>query len=217
MKSKSLGAHPAPALGRMSTFSLFFCNATQPSSSRFTVRTQGPARIIKPGVDFHLIVTFAAKTAHVGRYDARVELTFEDAETDQRFTISRSLRANVGDLADHDLLRPSAPYTPPKRSTRPLWKDVVWGERPPRFIRNPYVVKIGPYYIPKDLANALSDELQDIGGILERLPEAYGAQTLAKANYVKVMSALLWIEEHRAKFVFVHGLWETCPAHGLPV
>ena len=51
----------------------------------------------------------------------------EDTQLNRRFIIARRLRVIVGDKAEHVLYKPITPYTPPKRTTRQVEKDVVPG------------------------------------------------------------------------------------------
>ena len=166
---------------------------------RFTARAQGSSQDVNPGVDFSIIVSFRPNPPHVGQHAARVKLRFEDTHTNIRFSFVRSIRVAYGDLADHEQLRPSAPFVPPRRGPRPQTGDIVWATRPPRYNRNPYKVKLGEYPIPQELSTALEVGSQQIGQVIDRLPPAYRPRTLEKATYTKTMTALIWIEEYKAK------------------
>jgi helicase MOV-10 len=156
-----------------------------------------------PNIEFHVIVEFRPQPVHVGRYSARLELLFEDAHGGH-FVIIRRLAATVGDEAEHEQLRPSAPYCAPAmrrqgyRSIRP--EDIVWGERVVK--QHPYSIKIAPYPVPGDLAAALAHGSQDVGEVIRRLPAAYRPAALSKVNYTRLLSLQLWIEEQKAKYVY---------------
>jgi len=72
-----------------------------------------------------LIVAF--QQPHIGRYEDRLELLFEDTQLRKRFGISRTLKAIVGDKATHEALKPKSPYIPRTRSVRKEIGEVVEG------------------------------------------------------------------------------------------
>jgi helicase MOV-10 len=155
-------------------------------------------------MDFQVIATFCPRKLHVGRYTGRTVFVFEDIQSDHQFSIARSFSAVLGDRTDHDLLKPISPYVKPPRprneQSRPL--QIVSGDRPSRFARNPYKVKLRDYRIPPLLESALTEGSLEVGAVIERLPVEYSRQTLAKACYVGVMTTQLWVEEHQASSVF---------------
>jgi helicase MOV-10 len=135
------------------------------------------------------------RQSHNGRYEDRVEIIFEDAKLGQRFVIVRPLRAIVGSQADHDLLRPKAPFVPRKRTAREPEKEILPGVLPPALNAIPYVVKLSLADIPKNLSETLSTgSSSDVIGRVRRifLPRAWDHTT-----YGRHFKNLIWIEEHR--------------------
>ncbi|KAF8805634.1 hypothetical protein BYT27DRAFT_7296293 [Phlegmacium glaucopus] len=55
---------------------------------------------------------FWFKQAHIGRYQDRLKVIFEDMQLKKRFIITRALKAIRGNKAEHKELRPKAPYVP---------------------------------------------------------------------------------------------------------
>ncbi|KAG6846206.1 hypothetical protein H0H93_015421, partial [Arthromyces matolae] len=89
------------------------------------------------------------KQSYVGRCKDRLEFIFEDLQLRTRFFILRQLEAIIGNQADHEKLRPVAPYTPRPRATmRQPELVVVEGVRPPSMKAIPYVVPLPHAPIP---------------------------------------------------------------------
>ncbi|KAJ2936529.1 hypothetical protein H1R20_g564, partial [Candolleomyces eurysporus] len=155
--------------------------------------TQGTGRRSSSGFSVHdsptlpttvksLITVFIKFTQKfIGRYDDRIEFIFENTVSHEKFVISRQLQVVVGDQADHNALRPVAPYVSRKRKTRTPEKTVVRGVAPPSFGGISYVTELPEAPIPKQLlellggSNLLQQQITDIGG------------------------HLLWIEEHQTE------------------
>lgn len=139
------------------------------------------------------------RQSHNGRYEDRVEIIFEDEQLDRQFVIVRPLRAIVGSQADHDLLRPTAPFVPRKRRTREPETEVLPGVLPPALKAIPYVVKLPQAGIPKNLSETLSTgSSTDIIGRVRRifLPKTWDCTT-----YSRHFKNLIWIEEYRMESV----------------
>jgi helicase MOV-10 len=135
------------------------------------------------------------RQSHNGRYEDRLEIIFEDQKLGQRFVIVRPLKAIIGSQADHDLLRPTAPFVPRKRTTRKPETDVVPGVSPPALNAIPYAVKLPHSNIPNNLPEILaSGSLSDIIGRVRRIlfPKAWDT-----ATYDRHFKNLIWIEEYR--------------------
>ncbi|QRW27109.1 RNA helicase [Rhizoctonia solani] len=68
---------------------------------------------------------------HRGYFADRLELTFHDKSLRKSFTITRPLRATVGNVTDLEQLRPSAPYVrPPPKPRRDRERSWVDGIKP---------------------------------------------------------------------------------------
>ena len=140
------------------------------------------------------------RQSHIGRYQDRAEFLFEDSQLNKRFLISRTLRAIVGNKADHQLLQPKAPYVPREQLARQPEVTVVEGVDPPSLKAVPYVFKLPKAEISKSLLSTLSSS----GGHSERikrvknvfLPSALGSDT-----YARHFKHLLWIEEFQMECV----------------
>jgi helicase MOV-10 len=118
----------------------------------------------------------------------------------------RPVRAIVGSQADHDLLRPKAPFVPRKRTTRKPVTEVLPGISPPALNAIPYVVKLSLADIPKNLSQTLSTgSLSDVVGRVRRifLPKAWDS-----ATYGRHFKNLIWIEEYQMEYVFF--IIESC-------
>lgn len=139
------------------------------------------------------------RTPYPGRYEDRVEILFEDQALFQRFAIVRPIKAIVGNKADYELLRPTAPYVPRKRTTRVPETDVLPGPPPPALEAIKYVVALGKAEIPKQLATALSSG--SIAEILGRVRRMFLPGTWDVSSYGRHFKHLIWVEEHRMEWV----------------
>jgi helicase MOV-10 len=132
---------------------------------------------------------------HNGRYEDRIEIIFEDEALGQQFVIVRPLQAIVGSQADHDMLRPKAPFVPRKRTARKPETEILPGILPPALKAIPYVVKLAHAHIPKNLSETLSTgSVSDVVGRVRRifLPKVWDS-----ATYSRHFKNLIWIEEHQ--------------------
>jgi helicase MOV-10 len=135
------------------------------------------------------------KQSYNGRHQDRVEIIFEDEKLGQQFAIVRSIRATVGSKEDHELLRPTAPFVPRKRTAREPETEILEGVAPPTLKAIKYVVKLGKSEIPKNLSDVLSTgSTSDVVGRVRRmfLPPAWDNTT-----YGRHFKHLIWIEEYR--------------------
>lgn len=65
------------------------------------------------GIDTTLNVT--CTQANHGRFEARVEVLFEDTASKERFVIVRPVLVVIGNVAEHRALQPVRPYVAPRR------------------------------------------------------------------------------------------------------
>ncbi|KAF8869388.1 P-loop containing nucleoside triphosphate hydrolase protein [Infundibulicybe gibba] len=98
--------------------SAFGVNQRVVYSGRFHCDYEGVARTIIHNRPINLKIKF--QTSHIGRYEDRLEVVFEDTALKKQFTISRPLRAIVGNPEDHEALKPKAPYVPGAAHDSPL-------------------------------------------------------------------------------------------------
>jgi helicase MOV-10 len=124
-----------------------------------------------------------------------MEIIFEDQKLGQQFAIVRPVRVIVGRKEDHELLRPTAPFVPRKRTAREPETEIFEGVPPPALKAIKYVVALDKAEIPKNLSDALSTgSTSDVVGRVRRmfLPQAWGSST-----YGRHFKYLIWIEEYR--------------------
>ncbi|KAJ7512385.1 P-loop containing nucleoside triphosphate hydrolase protein [Mycena galericulata] len=161
--------------------------------SPFSVTLHVPTRTI--GYNTTYAFTLKVRQDHNGRAEDRLELLFEDTQLQKRFLIARVLCVTVGNRADHDLLRPIAPYVARKRTNRQPETTIVEGVLPPSLKAVPYVVPLPKAPIPSGLAGALSTGTTT--AIVANLRGLYIPHVLDSRTYSRHFKHLLWIEEHR--------------------
>jgi helicase MOV-10 len=135
------------------------------------------------------------KQNHNGCYEDRVEIVFEDEKLSQRFVIVRPVRAIVGSKADHELLRPTAPFVPRKRTAREPATEIVEGVRPPALKAIRYVVILAKSEIPKNLSIVLS--MRSTSDVVERVRRMFIPATWDSSTYSRHFKYLIWVEEYR--------------------
>ncbi|KIY67230.1 P-loop containing nucleoside triphosphate hydrolase protein [Cylindrobasidium torrendii FP15055 ss-10] len=170
-----------------------------PDNTKFSVsRPANPAaRYIRP--DRPRVVSVTFQPSYAGRFDDTLELQFFDRAQKKKFIIHRSVSATVGDRADYEQLKPTAPYSkrrqrnisldgPVKRSLRPAeWTPTEWKTRlgffdiPAHIVRAVYTPE--GYLRPDALKSALA-----------LMPSSFTCPTYGKRYQV-----MLWIEEQQMK------------------
>ncbi|KAF6753774.1 RNA helicase [Ephemerocybe angulata] len=172
--------------------------------ARFSVKVKGRSRVVRPGgaaTERTLALVFHPSFA--GQYEDTLEIIFwKHEDLDGTFLITRRVKATVGDRADHEQIRASAPYTGPRHVPKfnaegvkvvqslrpPTWTETVWTERLPEF------------KVPERIVEAAF------------APNLERRQNVAKANVQRLMPAvfnldtyatwwqvLLWVEEEQVK------------------
>jgi helicase MOV-10 len=126
------------------------------------------------------VVTLKFSTSFRGRYQDRVEFTFEDVSLQKRFAIVRDIRGIGGEQSEYEALRPTAPYVPRKWQARTQESNIIPGVKPPALDAIPWVVPLPEAAVPRALADTVSTGA--IKDILARLKSSF---------------FLLWIEEVR--------------------
>jgi helicase MOV-10 len=135
---------------------------------------------------------------------------FEDAKLRKRFLISRPLQAVIGNKADHELLKPKAPYQPRTRTLRQPETEVVPGVPPPAQDAIPWTVQLPLAKIPQALASTLltGSFSEVLGGVRKSfMPKTFDSQT-----YGRHFQSVLWVEEHRMEYVYL-GLRVDLPSY----
>jgi len=130
-------------------------------------------------------------------YNARIEFVFEDTSLKQQFAIVRTLRAIVGDSAEYERLRPTAPFKPKKRTTRQSETEIVPGDPPPALNAIPYVVTLPFNPVPDRISSALSRG--STTEIIEHFRTSLLPNHLESDTYGRHFKYLLWAEEYRSE------------------
>ncbi|EIW51636.1 P-loop containing nucleoside triphosphate hydrolase protein [Trametes versicolor FP-101664 SS1] len=161
-------------------------------ATSFSASTSKLGKTLVAGTSKNVHVIF--RQEHRGRFQDRLEVTFKILSTERTFLISRSLRAVVGNAADHELLRPAAPYV---RRGRAPWKhgEVVGeGDRPPALDAVQWAKPLPPSLIPSNLADILSDG--NIRDVLNQVRARFLPE-FRNATHGQWFRVLLWVEESR--------------------
>ena len=140
-----------------------------------------------------LVIGF--KEQHIGRYQDRLELVFEDIQLKKRFVITRTLKATVGNKAEHEQLQPKAPYVPRARSDRRPVLEVVEGIKLPTTIAIPYIGPLPKAHIPVRFQTILSSK-DPVAKITTQIRNTFIPQVLNSKSYRQYFKHLLWIEEN---------------------
>ncbi|PFH46787.1 hypothetical protein AMATHDRAFT_7405 [Amanita thiersii Skay4041] len=164
------------------------------NNSVFTVTPDSNDRSITPRSSIKLVVKLIQ--CHIGRYEDRLELMLEDVQLKRQFMISRSVRAIIGNKADHENLKAKAPYVPQKRTDRKLEKTVVEGVRPPSLNAIPYVGKLPRALIPRALSDVLGSK-DNYGDTIKRIHRLFMPAILDSDSFGRHWRTLLWIEEQK--------------------
>ncbi|CAE6393339.1 unnamed protein product [Rhizoctonia solani] len=138
---------------------------------------------------------------HRGYFSDRLELTFHDNSLSKSFTITRPLRATVGNATDLEQLRPSAPYTRPlPKPRRDREEKLVDGIKPPSQ-RIEWVVGLPKAVIPVQLRSTLESRT-GVDAKLTRVKQLPGMYSdlmgAGPSSYGRFWENLLFIEEHQA-------------------
>ncbi|KAF6757649.1 RNA helicase [Ephemerocybe angulata] len=139
----------------------------------------------------HVLVVVAFEQKYIGRYEDRLELVFEDRQLQKQFYITRPLRAIVGDKADHEALKPVAPYVPRQQTNRIPETTVIEGVAPPSYSLP--LASIPPNLLAI-LRNTTSTAKQ-----LEEIKKLFVPTDFNSDTYARFFKNLLWIEEHRSE------------------
>jgi helicase MOV-10 len=156
----------------------------------------GNSNVVSLNQDLCISVKFNQPSPQRGRYEARLEIVFEEAADSRCFIISRSLKAIVGDASDHELLRPVAPYTRPIRHRRTAETEVVPGEQPLLLTRVKFKRKLPDAKISEALVSVLVQRVST-KQLVKKIRQSYLPKTFDKLTYSNFFTTLLWAEEHQ--------------------
>lgn len=159
---------------------------------------------LRRGRDVRIIVRL--RVAEIGTYRDTLEIRFSRVSNNQLFSVTRTVRAIVGDAAGYALLLPTAPYVPRRRSDRQRINDVdvVAGVPPPRLTAIAWRSKLRSYKIPESSRPTLSlpPNRSDTGeDIVPTETRALFPQTLRLSTHADQFCLLLWLEEISMQYV----------------
>ena len=168
---------------------------TMITTGSFRVTFAGPTQVVygRP-----LLVPFVFVQTRRGIYTDRVELAFQDTRLNQKFTITRALRATVGEQAAYAALQPVAPFVLRKRTARAVERDVVAGEPPPALNAIPYKTKLPQSYIPDRMLPLLSSRTS-IANTVAQLRDSFLPREFNNETYGRHYKTLLWADEYRSE------------------
>lgn len=143
----------------------------------------------------------------LGRFEDRLELTFEDFHLSKRFAIVRPVAVIVGNREDHEAIKPTAPYVPRVRKAaipeRSLAIDE--GPKPPALAEVKWVVRLPTYDIPSALEDVIAST-RNSRELITRLKTDFLPSRLRTDSYTRHFQTLLHVEEAQLKFVLLQPL-----------
>jgi len=160
----------------------------------FTVAEESGSRTLTRLRSLKVVIAF--QQAHIGRYEDRLELVFEDSHLRKRFIIARTLKGIVGDKETHDALKPKSPYVPRSRSIRKEVGDVIKGVKPASLNGIPYVGPLPRATIPAHLQSILAGS-ESVARVTTQIRKVFLPAQLNSSNYGRQFRHLLWIEEFK--------------------
>ncbi|KIJ29274.1 hypothetical protein M422DRAFT_188705 [Sphaerobolus stellatus SS14] len=131
--------------------------------------------------------------AHAGRFHDRLEVVLFDATLSERFAITRPITAVVGNQADWDLLKPTAPYKQKRKSKQEPETAVVRGIKPPQIADIEWTVDLPQSLIPRSLEALL--ETASVKTTVEMLKRTWIPRQLTPETYGQHFKVLLHVEE----------------------
>ncbi|CAA7269336.1 unnamed protein product [Cyclocybe aegerita] len=143
-----------------------------------------------------IAVIFTLSQGHIGRYVDRAEFIFQDTQLRKQFTITRTLKAVVGNQAEHEALMPRTPYTPRRRTTQKPMLELVEGIKPPALHAIPYIGRLPVANIPSQLQGILSGS-QSTTKLVDQIRRVFMPNVLDSDTYGRHHKTLLWIEEFK--------------------
>jgi hypothetical protein len=140
------------------------------------------------------------KQQHLGRFHDTIRFIFNDDESGEKFIITRKLTVIIGNKSDHELLKPTVPFQPLKRTGRtrhaPV-KEFVDGIKPPSLVSISYRSRLPYADIPMPLVADLNDDTLQTQDLIRRVRENHLPMSFEKSTYGAYFKTLLWVEEKR--------------------
>ncbi|KZV99658.1 P-loop containing nucleoside triphosphate hydrolase protein [Exidia glandulosa HHB12029] len=169
------------------------------SDTHFTTpHVERPLRMQNGGTHT-LYVTFDSQGT-VGRFEDRLELTFQDVHLHQRFAIVRPVSCIVGNREDHDAIKPVAPYVPRVRSAviPEHTLEIDEAPKPPALAAVRWVVRLPAYDIPPALEEVIATSGRG-WDLIRRLKTDFLPSRLRTDSYTRFFQTLLHVEEAQLK------------------
>jgi helicase MOV-10 len=158
---------------------------------------------LRQGHEVRIIVRLRA--TEIGSYQDTLEIRFSRVSNEQLFSVTRTVKAIVGDAAGYALLQPTAPYVPRRRSNREEIGSVVEGIPPPRLLAIAWRTRLGRFDIPKTFRPIFSlrpnrPETDEEDIVPSQIRSLFGKPPRL-TNHGQKFSILLWIEEVSMEYV----------------
>ncbi|TFK28523.1 RNA helicase [Coprinopsis marcescibilis] len=169
---------------------------SRPVETGFKVASVVYGTPITPTRSVAVVVSFYQQ--FIGRYEDRLELTFEDVQLQKRFLISRHLHVIIGNQHEYEALRPVIPYVPKPRIARDPEVHVVEGVAPPSTRSIPYVAPLPRAAIPGHLLTVLNGT-DPTKKQIEHIKRIHLPKAVSCLTYSRHFKNLIWIEEHRTE------------------
>jgi helicase MOV-10 len=147
---------------------------------------------LRPG-STHLLDLIFYTHDHLGRFEDRIELVFEDDELNERFVIARMIRVVVGNRKELEALAPISPYVRPRRKRHEGVEDFIEGVKVPFVSDIQWAVKLPQYKVPAAVRDALA--VGDLDHQLSKIKQMILPREVTSETYRKHWSSLLHIEE----------------------
>lgn len=159
---------------------------------------------LRRGRDVRIIVRL--RVAEIGKYRDTLEIKFSRVSNNQLFSVTRTVKAIVGDAADYAMLLPTAPYVPRRRSDRQGINDVdvVAGVPPPRLTSIAWRSGLKKYKIPESSRPTLSlkpNRSETGEDIVPTEIRSLFPATLRLSTHANQFCLLLWLEEISMEYV----------------
>ncbi|KAI0293936.1 P-loop containing nucleoside triphosphate hydrolase protein [Russula brevipes] len=197
-----------------------------PTLSHFSCELEGDPHLWG---NRHVRVIVRLRATEIGRYEDTLEIRFVRVFNNERFSVTRTVKATVGDADDYALLRPTAPYVPRRRADRQGIGRTVAGVPPERLLAIAWRTRLGRYRIPKSYHPILSTPPNRPEPGVDIVPAKIRSLVppiLRRSSHSTMFSLLLWLEEiamENALQVFdmesvrlsKHGLFHHLPVPGL--